>query len=35
MIGDKVIFEGKKYESLIDDNVWSPEDYPAGWQEIF
>ena len=34
MIGDKVIFEEKVYESLIDNNTWSPADYPAGWQEI-
>lgn len=32
--GDKVIFEDKIYESLIDNNVWSPADYPMGWQEI-
>lgn len=34
MIGDKVIFEEKIYESLIDNNTWSPAAYPAGWQEI-
>ena len=34
MIGDQVIFEGKIYESVIDNNVWSPADYPTGWQEI-
>lgn len=33
-IGDKVLFKGATYESLIDNNVWSPEDYPAGWNEI-
>lgn len=33
-IGDKVLFEGTVYESLIDNNVWSPVDYPAGWSEI-
>lgn len=22
------------YESLIDNNVWSPEAYPQGWQEV-
>lgn len=32
MTGDKVTFEGKTYESLIDNNIWSPIDYPAGWQ---
>lgn len=31
-IGDRVIFEGKTYESVIDSNVWTPETYPAGWQ---
>ena len=34
MIGDKVIFEGKVYESLINNNVWSPATYPGGWKEI-
>ena len=34
MKGDKVIFNGKVYESLIDNNVYSPEAYPAGWKEI-
>lgn len=33
-IGDKVIFEEKIYESLVDNNVWSPVDYPAGWQLV-
>lgn len=32
--GDKVRFEGKVYESLIDGNVWSPAAYPAGWRLI-
>ena len=34
MKGDKVIFNGKVYESLIDNNVYSPEAYPAGWKEV-
>lgn len=34
MKGDKVRYNGKIYESLIDNNIWSPNDYPAGWQEI-
>ena len=34
MKGDKVRFDGKVYESLIDNNVWSPAVYPAGWQEV-
>lgn len=32
--GDKVTFEGKVYESLIDGNSWSPKDYAQGWKEI-
>jgi hypothetical protein len=32
--GDKVLFDGKVYESLIDGNVWSPTGYPAGWKLI-
>ena len=34
MIGDKVMFNDKVYESLIDNNVWSPAVYPGGWKEI-
>lgn len=34
MKGDKVKFNGKIYESVIDNNVWSPEAYPQGWKEI-
>lgn len=34
MKGDKVRYNGKIYESLIDNNVWSPETYPAGWSEV-
>lgn len=30
-IGDKVMFEGDVYVSLIDNNVWSPADNPGGW----
>ena len=33
-VGDKVIYEGKVYESLIDGNTWSPVDYPQGWEEV-
>ena len=29
--GDKVIYKGVVYESLISGNVWSPDVYPAGW----
>ena len=34
MTGDKVMYEGHIYESLIDNNIWSPAAYPAGWKEI-
>lgn len=33
-IGDQVIYNGKKYESVINANVWSPDAYPAGWELI-
>ena len=29
--GDRVVYKGSVYESLIDGNTWSPEEYPAGW----
>lgn len=32
--GDKVKYNGKIYESLIDANVYSPDEYPAGWKEV-
>ena len=32
--GDKVRYNGKIYESIIDNNVWSPADYPQGWREV-
>ena len=34
MTGDKVTYEGVVYESTIDNNIWSPADYPAGWKLI-
>ena len=33
-IGDKVRFEGKVYESVISNNIWSPAAYPMGWKEV-
>ena len=33
-IGDKVMFEGKTYESVIANNIWSPTSYPAGWKLV-
>lgn len=32
--GDKITFEGKHYISLIDANVYSPVEYPQGWEEV-
>lgn len=32
--GEQVMYNGKKYESTIDNNVWSPDSYPAGWKLI-
>ena len=35
--GDKVWYPAKDttvYESTIDNNVWSPADYPQGWMEV-
>lgn len=35
--GDKVHYPDANspvYESTIDNNVWSPDAYPAGWKEI-
>lgn len=32
-IGDVVDYNGALYKSLIDGNVYSPEEYPAGWRE--
>lgn len=34
MKGDKVMYNGNTYESLIDNNVWSPDAYPAGWKLV-
>lgn len=34
MIGATVIYNGKTYKSLIDNNVWSPDTYPNGWEVI-
>ncbi len=32
--GDKVTYNGKHYISLIDANTYSPDEYPAGWEEV-
>lgn len=33
-IGDIVNYNGTLYRSIIDGNVWSPDAYPAGWEEV-
>lgn len=30
--GDKVTYNGAHYVSLINANVYSPDEYPAGWE---
>lgn len=32
MLGDVVMFMGKKYRSIVDNNVWQPGIY--GWEEV-
>lgn len=32
--GDIVVYNGVKYESLIDGNVYSPDEYPQGWELV-
>ena len=32
--GDEVMYNGVHYKSLIDNNVWSPTDYPQGWEVV-
>ncbi len=37
MIGDQIEWpegSGTMFESLIDFNVWTPDQYPQGWQEL-
>lgn len=29
--GDRVQYQGKVWESLLNGNVWAPDAYPAGW----
>lgn len=32
--GDKVTFEGEKYTCKMNGCVWSPKDYPNGWEKV-
>ena len=33
-IGDKITYKGKKYICKLDNCVWDPDTYPAGWEEV-
>lgn len=32
--GDKITYNNKKYICKMDGCVWSPEEYPQGWEEV-
>ena len=32
--GDKISYNGKNYECVINNCVWNPTTYPAAWKEI-
>lgn len=32
--GDIVDYKGTLYKSLIDGNVYAPDEYPAGWEKV-
>lgn len=32
--GDKITYNGKKYECIKNNVVWNPDDYPQGWQLV-
>ena len=34
MKGDKITYNGIIYISIIDNNIWSPDAYPAGWEIV-
>lgn len=31
-LNDKITYNGYIWSSIIDNNVWSPKDYPQGWE---
>ena len=33
-IGDKITFNGEKYECQMDNCVWSPTEYPNAWKKV-
>lgn len=34
MTGDCTVEDGRVYRSTIDNNVWAPSGYPAGWENL-
>lgn len=32
--GKIVVYNGKPYRSLVDGNIYSPDEYPAGWEVV-
>ena len=34
MTGDECMFNGVHKRSTIDNNVWSPDEYPEGWEDV-
>ena len=32
--GDKITYNGKKYTCKMNNCVWNPDTYPAGWEEV-
>ena len=33
-VGDKITYNGKKYECVYNGCVWTPDAYPAGWKLV-
>lgn len=33
-VGDMITYNGKTYKCILTNCVWSPTDYPSGWEEI-
>lgn len=33
-IGDKITYNGKHYECIFDNCVWTPDAYPQGWELV-
>lgn len=31
-VGDKITYKGKHYTCILDGCVWTPDEYPQGWQ---